>query len=129
MNKLLLCSLLSVLSLVATAQNTPAPVTAVRVPAYERIELPRQIHHLFPDEVNEYKGSYGLSNGDTLTLRAFGSRLYAQLGNGPRKELVAAARGVFVSVDEKMKITFKEDRFGELKGDVLMLVPRSAPLS
>ena len=124
MKRLILLALLGGLS-----QATPAQTTGnkeVRIRGYQ-IELPEHTRALFRDEIDEYTGWYGLSNGAVMTLSRNGGHLYAQIGNGDRKELVAAKSNVFVALDRKLKITFNRDFDGDLGGEVLMVVPgRSA---
>jgi hypothetical protein len=124
MNKLLISLMLGALSLAATAQTTPGGVPSVTVPGYERIELPRQVHHMFLGDFDRFKGAYSLSNGQTLIMKGWGRSMYAQVGDGPLKKIVAAAPNVFVSLDEKLKITLNETDDGDMRGVLLMVVPR-----
>jgi hypothetical protein len=120
MKRLILFTLLGGLSL-ATPAQTPED-SEVRIRGYQ-IELPAHPHFMFGGDFDEYTGWYELSNGAVMTLSRNGSQMYAQIGNGERKELVAAKSNVFVALDRGLKITLDSDYAGE----VLMKVPdRSA---
>lgn len=123
MKQLMLVALLGSLSLAAPAQTEPD--NAVMIRGYS-IELPVRPYHMYSGDFDEYKRVYDLANGDTIALGQTGRRMYAQVGDGERKELVAAAPGVFVALDRELKITLKRDYDGEYRGDVLMVVPGRA---
>lgn len=122
MKKLMLVALLGSLSLAAPAQTTPD--NAITIRAYS-IELPARPYHMYPGDFDEYKRAYDLSNGDTLVMRQIGKRMYAGVGDGEMKELVAAAPGVFVALDRELKISLKRDN-DDYKGELLMVVPGRA---
>jgi hypothetical protein len=123
MKRLILFVCMGGLSLVAPAQTTPDD--AVRIHAYQ-IALPAVAYRIHPSDFDEYKRAYDLSNGDVLVMRQIGVRMYARLGDGPQRELVAAAPNVFVARDRQLKITLNRDNFGDFKGEVLMVVPSNA---
>lgn len=123
MKRLLLSISLGVLSLAATAQDSG---TSVRVPAYV-IEVPAQPIHMFPGDFDKYKGSYDLSNGESMTLRQVGSHIYADVGDRPRTEMVATTRNSFVAVDRQFKMTLQGSGYdGNLSGEMLLTTPASA---
>lgn len=123
MKRLLLSISLGVLSLAATAQD---PATSVRVPAYV-IEVPAQPIHMFPGDFDKYKGSYDLSNGESMTLRQIGSHIYADVGDRPRTEMVATTRNSFVAVDRQFKMTLHGSGYdGNVAGEMLLSTPASA---
>ena len=120
MKRLMLFALLGGLSLTAPAQT--APDSEVRIRGYQ-IELPVRPHLMFRSDFDVYKGAYELSNGDVMTMTRTGQRMYAQIGDGERKELVAARFNVFVALDKELKITLERDDFiGDFGGEVLMKV-------
>lgn len=120
MKRLILFALLGGLSLATPAQSTGS--NEVRIRGYQ-ITLPVHAHVMLRGDFDEYTGWYELSNGVVMTLSQKGRRMYAQLGNGAPKELVAAQSNVFVALDRELKITLSSD----LGGEVLMQVPaRSA---
>jgi hypothetical protein len=118
MKRLLLFALLSGLSVAVPAQTEPD--SSVRIHAYQ-IDLPAQPRHLYQGDFDAYKGAYDLSNGDTLVMRQIGKRIYAEVGNGPRRELVAAAPGVFVALDRELKITLNRSASDDYTGELLMV--------
>jgi len=122
MKRLLLVALLGTLSLAAPAQTTQD--NAVTIRGYQ-IELPAVPHRMNIGDFDTYKGAYDLANGDVLSLRQFGKRIYAELGNGERRQLVAAAPNVFVALDRQLKVTLNRDSFGDFSGEVIMMAPRS----
>lgn len=120
MKRLLLATFLGMLTLGASAQAEPD--NAVRIRGYQ-IELPAKPIHLFPGDFDVYKGTYDLSNGETMVLRSRGHRIYAEIGDRPRTEMVAAASNVFVAVDRQFKMTLSAPEFGDITGELLMVVP------
>lgn len=123
MKQLMLVALLGSLSLAAPAQTEPD--NAVTIRGYS-IELPAKAYRMFPGDFDDYKRVYDLANGDTIAMTQTGQRMYARLGDGERKELVAAAPGVFVARDRELKITLRRDISGDFRGEVLMVVPGRA---
>lgn len=123
MKRLIISTFLGVLSLAATAQN--GTDQSVRITGYQ-IELPAKPIHVFPGDFDPYKGMYDLSNGDTMKLSASGHRIFATIGERPRTELVKAAHNTFVALDRTLKMTLDEDTDGVMKGEMLMVVPRTA---
>jgi hypothetical protein len=120
MKRLILFALLGGLSLSTPAQTMLG--NEVRIRGNE-IALPAHAHVMLRGDFDEYAGWYELSNGVVMTLSQKGRRMYARLGNGEPKELVAAQSNVFVALDRELKITLNSD----LGGEVLMKVPaRSA---
>jgi hypothetical protein len=120
MKRLILFALLGGLSLAAPAQTTED--TQVRIRGYQ-IELPVHPHAMLPADIDEYTGVYDLSNGEAITLSRSGRQMYARIGDGERKKLVAAQSNVFVALDRKLKMTINSD----LSGEVLMPVSGRSP--
>lgn len=125
MKKIILAVILGAASLAAVAQTTPAE-ESVPVPGRSlKIELPAMPLHMDRDQSGAFRGSYTLSNGQTLHMRQYGSgpALYAEIDqDGPRK-LVAASPGTFVAKDSSLKITLNMKPDGDASGEVLMKVP------
>ncbi|MET0856437.1 MAG: hypothetical protein ABWY27_06795 [Telluria sp.] len=122
MKRFLLATCLATLALAATAQTAPED-TSVRIPGYQ-IQLPEQPYRLMPGDFNDFKGAYDMSNGDTMVLRQYGRKLFAEIGDGPRTEIIPAARNEFVSLDEHLKMTLNRNSDGLVKGELLMALPR-----
>lgn len=125
MKRLILFALLGGLSLAAPAQDTMD--NEVRIRGYQ-IELPVYPHIMFRSDIDKYTGGYTLSNGEVMTLSRDDQRMYARIGNGERKELVAAKDNVFVALDRDLKITLNRDEFFDVSGEVL-IVPRLSGLA
>ncbi|WP_426175168.1 hypothetical protein [Massilia sp. TWR1-2-2] len=94
----------------------------MRIPGY-RIELPEQPYRLMPGDFIDFKGAYDMSNGDTMVLRQYGRKLFAEIGDGPRTEIIPATRSEFVSLDEQLKMTLNRNFGGLVKGELLMASP------
>lgn len=122
MKRLLIPTLLGLLSLGAIAQT--APESEVRIQGHQ-IELPAQPYRMFLTDFDTYKGAYELSNGQTMELFSRGSHMYALIGERPRTEMVAAAANEFVAVDRQFKMTLAQQS-GEVTGEVLLRAPESA---
>lgn len=121
MRKLVISTFLGMLALGATAQTEPDQ--SVRITGYQ-IELPQHRYPVFAGDLDTYRGMYDLSNGQTMRLKVYGSRMYAAVDDGPRKELVAAAANTFVAIDRSLKMTLNRSDFDEVTGEMLMVVPR-----
>lgn len=120
MKNLMLFALLAGLSLAAPGQEVQD--NSVRIHAYQ-IALPSKPHTMLLGDFDAYKGAYDLSNGDTLVLFQRGRHMYARVGDGESKELVAAASNVFVALDKELKVTLDRGPFGDFSGEVLMVEP------
>ncbi len=120
MKRLILFALLGGLSFASQSQSVTD--NEVRVRGYT-IELPATPYRMFSGDFNEVKGGYDLSNGDVMTLRQVGRRMYAQMGKQERKEVVAASPYIFVALDKQLKITLVPDGHGDFGGHILMVVP------
>jgi hypothetical protein len=121
MKRLLLFAILGGLALSSAAQSEADTSILIRG---QQIQLPTKAHTMFRGDFDAYKGSYDLSNGETMTLRQVGSRMYAEVGNRARTELVAAARNEFVAVDRQFKMTLNRDWNGDVSGHMLMVPVR-----
>lgn len=121
MKRLLISAALSGFTLVATAQT--ASDSAVQIHGYE-IKLPSHPYRMFPDDFNIYKGAYDLSNGETMVLKSNGRRMYAEIGDRPLTEMVAASSHEFVAVDRQFKININRNSYwGDVSGEVYLVVP------
>jgi hypothetical protein len=109
------------LPLVVSAQAQPNQSTHTN--GYQ-IELPAKPYRMYPGDYDNYKGIYDLSNGETMILRAVGRRLYADVGKRPRTEMIPAAPNVFVAVDRQLKLTLDEGVYGQVTGELIMVMPR-----
>jgi hypothetical protein len=79
-----------------------------------------------PGDLDDFKGAYEMSDGDTMVLRQYGRKLFAEVGDRPRTELVAAARNEFVAVDRQLSMTLNKQDDGQVTGEVLMATPQRA---
>ncbi len=116
----------------STQAQTQAPPmgevdTAVQIPAPQySIELPAKPYRLGPYDFDTYRGTYFLSNGDEMTLKQRGRRMYVHLSGRQEQELVAAANNIFVARDRSLKMTLEaEERSDQVTGEVLIRMPRS----
>lgn len=123
MKRLMLVALLGTLSLAAPAQTTQD--NAVTIRGYQ-IELPAVPHRMSSGDLDTYKGSYELANGGILSMRKIGRHMYAELGDGQRRELVAAGPNVFVALDRQVKVTINRDDSGDASGELLMVSPATS---
>lgn len=120
MKKLLISAFLGMLALGATAQTDPDQ--SIRITGYQ-IQLPEHKYPMFAGDFDVYKGLYDLSNGQTMRLRSYGSRMFAEIGDAPRKQLVAASQNMFVALDRSLKMTLNRSDFDDVTGEMLMVVP------
>ena len=127
MNKLMLVMMLGAMPGAVAAQAAPA-VDEVRITRpLDRIELPSERRNVWPDEFDQIKGTYYLSNGKSMQLSTWGNRMYASIDGMPKSQLVAVSPYVFVALDEKLKITIDDQSDLTRKhAELLMVVPRIA---
>lgn len=125
MKRLLIPAVLSLLALGATAQTQPD--SEVRIHG-NQIEVPAQPYRMWQTNFDVYAGAYDLSNGETMTLFSRGSRMYAEIGDRPRTEVLAAKRNEFVAVDQQFKMTLAS-QMGDVTGELLLRAPGSSSLA
>lgn len=122
MKKLILISILSALSLAATAQSASDTDTVTISGAEQKITLPSNYSKMWPEDFYAYKGSYDLSNGKSLFVFSRGSKMYAQVEDQPGHEIVAATSNTFVALDKQLKMTIDLHDNGDVSGELLMVV-------
>lgn len=120
MKSLLLLPLLGFVSVAACAQSSQA-LDSVDVPApLQRIDVPAKALRMAQIDYGRYRGAYDLANGQTLYLTAQGRRMYAEVDDGGKSEIVGAGHGVFVALDQRMKMSFEPLQNGDLGGELLL---------
>lgn len=96
----------------------------VTIPAPRlKIELPAKQHHMTVADLNEFRGSYELSNGQILRLRGVGTVLYGEIDEQGEHRMIAASHNTFVALDRKLQVRIDRAQYGEPGGEVLMAVP------
>lgn len=133
MKKIVLFSIISALSLVTMAQTsttqTPAmqdesAVDTVNLSPGNRITLPERRYYMSPDQFYDFKGSYSLANGMTLSMysTSFGL-MYARLNNQESHRIIATEANTFVALDKQLKMHIDLKDNGDAGGYVLMALP------
>ena len=122
MKRLLLFFLLSGFVLASAAQSAPGLSEEAQGGQFA---LPAQPYPIFPRDLETYTGAYLLSNGERMTLRQAGRRIYAEIGSRPAKELVASAPNAFVALDRQVRMRFDDQDNGDTTGELLMITPRT----
>lgn len=92
----------------AIAQTAPVTESVTISSVREKIELPSQVYKIRSAEFNDVKGQYDLENGMILTVQSTGRRMYAEMDNMSKVELVAAAPNIFVAKNKQLKLTFEQ---------------------
>lgn len=129
MKKLILCAMLSALSLPTLAQ-TQEPIDTVTIRQPElRIELPVTPYDMSAREFYKFKGSYDLANGQTLSLFERRNTRYAQVSNQEKRQIVAADKNTFVAMDRQLKVRLDIDDNGGATGELWMVVPANNQVS
>jgi hypothetical protein len=106
------------------AQEQEAETTSVPVRANDlRIELPAKYKKMWPDQYDQYKGSYTLANGQILLIRSAGTNMYAYVDNQAWHKIVAVAPNTFVALDQQLKMEINLRDNDEVSGWVTMVVP------
>jgi len=124
MKRFILAAAVAALPVLAFAQ-TQQPIEAIRVSgAHQRIELPDQLRNVWPEQFEQVKGTYYLSNGKTMQLSMWGNRMYAKIDGMQRSQLVAATPYEFVGLDRQMRIRIDDvEGRGPLTAEILLLTP------
>lgn len=73
----------------------------------------RPTYQLQPDQVNEIKGVYKLDNGATFKVTNVHRKLFAQLGQRNRVELLPLSENLFVSPDQRITMEYRPQGFGD----------------
>lgn len=119
MQRVILLSILSVTSFVATAQEVQH-VDPLNVSSGDRQFSPPvnadQLRAGVWGAFEEIRGQYDMANGKTLTLSTSNHKIYAELDGMPKQELVAAAPNIFVAKNRQMKMTFHQFPNGNVDG-------------
>ncbi|MES2262352.1 MAG: hypothetical protein V4724_27840 [Pseudomonadota bacterium] len=121
MKSLLLLPLLGAFAAAAVAQteSMPQEVDSVTIPANSvRIAIPDHARRMSAEDFAVYRGAYDLANGQTLYLTAQGTRLFAEVDDSGRSEIVSAGRGTFVALDQRMKMRFERADNGDVGGEL-----------
>ena len=103
MKRLLAAAGLCVFAAGAAAQHSTGADQSVVVPAQKQVRLERKL--ISPQEFYQYQGAYALSNGQTLTLSRGAVRLYAQIGQHPRQEILWHGDGKFTAADGSLDMS------------------------
>ncbi|MBA5605121.1 hypothetical protein H3H36_07055 [Duganella sp. FT3S] len=125
MNKLILASLLSVASLAAFSQSV-TPNETVTVPGHAlRIDAPTHVRYMDKDEFYPYRATYTLANGQELTLSARGNRMFAEVDDLGKHQIVATSANSFTALDQQLQMTIHLQPNDNITGELLMVVPES----
>jgi hypothetical protein len=127
MNKRINC--MAGLALVAAAWGAGAQALPggerVTVPGpLLKIELPAKPYRMDRDRFDELRGTYQLSNGQTLYLTRSGYTMYAEIDQQGQHPVIASGRSAFVATDLKLKVRIDWKDDGSVGGEVVMVVPR-----
>ncbi|MES2128908.1 MAG: hypothetical protein V4463_16685 [Pseudomonadota bacterium] len=97
--------------------NSSIPVTAPKA------------QKMWPEQFDDYKRVYDLSNGQSLVLTGQGTAMYAQISGESRHRINATALGTFVATDRRMSMHIDLDPGGEASGFVSYVPERGANLA
>lgn len=123
MKKLILASLFSVASLAAFSQTATTGET-VTVPGHAlRIDAPTHVRYMSQDEFYPYKATYELANGQELTLTARGTKMYAEVNDQGKHQIVATSANSFTALDQQLQMTIDRLPNDNVTGELLMVVP------
>jgi hypothetical protein len=121
MKKHILLIIFSALSLSVIAQDETG-IETVKISPEPAITVPAKLYKMWPEEFQQYKGAYDLSNGMTLSIINRGRAMFARLNNQEWHEIVAISPNEFVSLDRQLKMRIDIRDNGDVSGEVLMPV-------
>lgn len=75
-------------------------------------------YFIWPDDLQDYKGEYYLSNGKRMYISRVGNRLYAQIGKLRNREIRPTAEHQFEAVDGTMSLNIVISRQGYVSGRI-----------
>ncbi|KQV79370.1 hypothetical protein ASD15_18735 [Massilia sp. Root351] len=104
------------------SEQNPQVLETVTIPASAplSIEVPARRLPAYAIDFGAYKGAYDLSNGGLLQLSSQGRRMYAQLDDGERTEIVGTGKHSFVALDRSVQMRFEPKSSGEMGGELLL---------
>ncbi|SEN14493.1 hypothetical protein SAMN05428959_101387 [Duganella sp. CF517] len=105
-------------------QSVPVPYKASQAGAQVRIELPQRYRKMWPQDYDDYRRGYTLSNGQTLAIAPRGMHMYARIDDGQWHQLVAAAPNAFVALDRQLQMEINLLGDDQVSGWVAMVVPQ-----
>jgi hypothetical protein len=110
----MLLAVLGALALPAAAQNaTTDSSDTVKVAAQKSSH-----YKMWPEEFDNYRRTYELSNGRTLTVGLIGSMRYASLDGAPRHKLIATGHGSFETEDRMIMAQIHLGEGEQVSGEV-----------
>jgi hypothetical protein len=101
-----------------TEQETVVPIKA----SEGRIELPVNYRKMWPDNYQDIKGGYTLSNGMTLSIVSRGTGMYAYVDDDQPHKIVATGSNTYVALDRQLRVELVREG-DEASGWVTMVVP------
>lgn len=109
----------------APTEQSPQVLDAVKIPANAPlvIEVPARRMPRYAIDFGAYQGAYDLSNGSVLQLSSQGRRMFAQLDDGERTEIVGTAQHSFVALDRSVQMRFEPRDSGAMGGELLIAKP------
>jgi hypothetical protein len=117
-NKLMLCALVGYMLVAVAQQGERAGTVTVPAPQREKV-APVPAYKMSPLEFKGYDLDYKLSNGMILYLSTgFRKKMFAQVNNQTRHEIIATSPGTFVALDGKLFLNLKLDSSGNASGDL-----------
>ncbi len=119
--RLIFSTLVAAITVQVQAQTPQQPQDTNTVTisgAESQIELPIAMSRIRVDDYYNYLGAYTLSNGETLVLLRRGNRMYGEVGNEGRHEIVATASDTFVAIDRQLKMRIDLKDNGDVSGEL-----------
>ena len=128
MNRICIAVALCALPALVMAQSAPQEVRISG--GIARLQLPEQLRNTWPDQFEQVKGTYYLSNGKTMELSMVGNRMYAKIDGMERSQLVATTPYDFVGLDQHMRIKVENaEGSGPISAEIQLLLPNLADAS
>ncbi len=120
MKKIALFCIATSLSFAAIGQTTDK-VDSVTIKATDTsINLPSNGYKMRLDDFYQFKGSYDLANGQTLSVYNQGMTMYAQVDGQDRHQIVASSSNSFVALDRQMKMRIVLGNNGNVSGELYL---------
>jgi hypothetical protein len=119
---------LSLAMALTQASAFAAPQSAQAEPSMAEIQVTSVMptYRMQAAQVDEIKGVYKLDNGKTFRVSNVHRRLFAQLGDRKRIEMVPLAENLFVAADQRMTMELRPAAFGD---EIVLTYPATLNLA
>jgi hypothetical protein len=97
----------------AGAQSRDYPLTEDSSVSTVHVTAPLRGMYVTPEETNQVKGTYAMSNGWRLNVKAAPRGIFAKIDDQPAMRLIALSGDKYATADGNVEMTFNQGIFGD----------------